>query len=80
MLPHQLPRIPAHPDSGHPHWTHSQNMPHYFILMDRNLDEYGKQFMCVDYAQNLCHWILENYHVVYKISGEPQYIMLRKNK
>jgi len=59
---------------------YNQNKPQYFILTDRNTKEYGKQYICTDYAQNLCSWILENYHVVYRIDGEPQYLMLRKNQ
>lgn len=59
---------------------YKNNQPEYFILTDRNMREYGKQYICSDYAQNLCTWILENYHVVYRIDGEPQYLMLRKNK
>ena len=58
---------------------YKKNKPEYFILTDRDTSEYGKQYICTDYAQNLCSWILENYHVVYKIDGEPQYLVLRKN-
>ncbi len=59
---------------------YNQNKPEYFILTDRDTKEYGRQYICTDYAQNLCTWILENYHVVYRIDGEPQYLMLRKNQ
>ena len=58
---------------------YKKNKPEYFILTDRDTSEYGKRYICTDYAQNLCSWILENYHVVYKIDGEPQYLVLRKN-
>ncbi len=60
--------------------NYSKNMPEYFVINDRDTSQYGKSTMCIDYAQNLCVWIFKNYHVTYKIVGEPQFTILRKNK
>lgn len=59
---------------------YKQNKPEYFVITDRDMTEYGKQYICLDYASNLCNWIFENYHVVYKILGAPEYTVLRKNE
>jgi len=58
---------------------YSKNMPDYFVLSTRDSSEYGYTYICKDYALNLCSWIFNNYHVVYKIVGEPKYTILRKN-
>lgn len=57
---------------------YKQSSPDYFILSTRDSTEYGYTYICKDYAQNLCDWIFNNYYVVAKIVGEPQYTILRK--
>lgn len=55
------------------------NKPDYFIISSRDTSDYGHKYFCLNYAEDLCEWIFNNYHVRYKIQGEPQYTVLRKN-
>ena len=57
---------------------YSKNRPDYFVLSTRTTLEYGKEFICKDYAMDLCDWIFKNYVLLFKISGEPEYYILRK--
>ena len=57
---------------------YAQNKPDYFVLSNRDTIEYGKEFICKDYAMDLCDWIFNNYALLYKISGMPEYYILRK--
>lgn len=54
------------------------NKPEYFVFGTRDMREYGQTDICVGYALNLCRWVFNNYQVVYKITGVPEYIVLRK--
>lgn len=38
-----------------------ETKPEYFILNNRNTGDYGKRFICEDYAQNFCTFVYNNY-------------------
>lgn len=46
-----------------------ETKPEYFILNNRNTGDYGKRFICEDYAQNFCTFVYNNYDRIEKFES-----------
>ena len=62
---------------------YKNNKPEYFVIMyDDMMEVYGHKYICIDYAQEFCKFVKNNYKEVKKIKyldsdKEPYYIYKR---
>jgi hypothetical protein len=56
----------------------NQNKPDYFVLMNLSMKDYYFEYICKDYALNLCAFIKENYTFVEQPSDNMGYVIFKR--
>ena len=55
-----------------------QTKPEYIVINNRDTSDYGKRYMCSDYAQKFCSFVKENYSSAKIIEGQYKAIIYKR--
>jgi hypothetical protein len=56
----------------------NQNKPDYFVLMNLSMKDYYFEYICKDYALNLCAFIKENYTFAEQPNDNMGYVIFKR--